>query len=404
MAGAPGRIKVLYVITTLETGGAERQLAALVQRLDPSRFEAHVCSLSTGGTLQEALRRAGIPVRAIEFRALRDGRGGPVGIGLRLLGRLLALLAFIRRERPHIVHGILFWGYLLGTYAARLARVPVVIASRRSLGHFKAAKRRYLSLERFANRMTDLLIANSEAVKADVLSQEGVEASRVRVIPNGIDAEAYGSPPDPALRAALGLPGAARLVGVVANLLPYKGHRVFLEACREIKRGEPAARFLLIGEGPLRAGLVAYARELGLEEDVGFLGSRQDIPRLLALLEVAVLPSLEEGLPNAVLEAMAAGRPVVATAVGGTPEAVRHGETGLLVPPGESRALADAVLRLLQDPAGARRMGEEGRRWVAERFGIAAMVREYEAVYEGLVAARCPNQVRPLLPAGRTGA
>jgi glycosyltransferase involved in cell wall biosynthesis len=228
--------------------------------------------------------------------------------------------------------------------------------------------------------MTDLILANSEAVKQDVVRQERVAPSKVRVIYNGIESSRYAVEADQALRSSLGIPD--RTVGVVARLVDYKGHRFFLEACPEIRRRHPAVTFLLIGDGPDRSELEDYVRTLGLERSVRFLGSRPDIPELLSVLDVVVLPSLEEGFPNAVLEAMAAGRPVVATRVGGVPEAVVHEKTGLLVPPRDPSALADAVNCLLGDAGRRADMGRMGQKRVSEFFSLSRLVGEMEDLYE----------------------
>lgn len=394
---ATGKIKIAYVIGTLDRGGAEHQLVALAKGLDRSRFLPVVFCLTATGPLLAELTEAGVRVHCFGLRGLTVWRN-PVRVSMRLAEFLLSL----KRERPDIVHGLLFHAYVLGSFAARLAGVPTVIASRQNLGRFKAGKWHYVIAEHLTNRLTDLIIAVCEAVKADVLRQERVPASKIQVIYNGIDPSLYGRKERNAhLWEDLAIPAQAKIIGVVANFIHYKGHRVFLQACDEVRRKVPEARFLLIGDGPLREEVERLTRELHLEEAVTFLGTRQDVPELLTLMDAVVLPSLEEGFPVAILEAMAAGQPVVATAVGGNPEAVVHGETGLLVPPGDSRALAEAMVWLLEHPGEAARFGEAGRRRVAERFEISATVRQYEAVYERLVAQKCPGRVRAELPAGR---
>jgi glycosyltransferase involved in cell wall biosynthesis len=371
------KVKLLYVIGTLDVGGAEGQLVQLATRLNRERFAPVVCCLSSSGPLARLLRDGGIPVEVIGFHGFRFRREP-----WKVVSRLFRLISFARKEQPLIVHGFLFWAYILGTYAAKLAQVPVVITSRRSLGNFKEGNIRHLLIERVANRMTDVIVANSEAVKADVVRQERVAPQMVRVIRNGVDATRYENPTASAFRAALGIPDGSAIVSVVARLYDYKGHQFFLEACRDISRRWPTTTFLLIGDGPLRRPLEEMTRTLGLQQQVRFLGTRSDVPELLALTDVAVLPSLEEGFPNAILEAMAAAKPVVATQVGGIPEAVVHGETGFLVPPRDSSALASAIGRLLEDPTLRTAMGLAGKQRVTERFTFARMVTEMEALYE----------------------
>ncbi|MBI3988696.1 MAG: glycosyltransferase [candidate division NC10 bacterium] len=384
------KVKIAYVIGTLDLGGAERQLVALAKGLDRSRFLPVIFCLTATGPLITDLAEAGVKTRCFGLRGLKVWRNP-----LRVARALLTFFADLKKEKPEIVHGLLFHAYILGTFAAKIAGVPIVIASRRSLGRFKERKWHYLVAERLANRMTDLIIANAEAVKEDVIHQEKVKLSKVRVMYNGIDPSLYDLPPDPTLRASLGIPEAARVVGIVANLIHYKGHRFFLHACQAIKRKSPEVMFLLIGDGPCREVLEDLARELGLEKDVLFLGSRQDVPHLLALMDVVVLPSLEEGFPNAVLEAMAAGKPVVATEVGGVPEVIVHRKTGLLVPPKDPQALADAIIELLDDPQLALEMGRAGRERVTKEFGLDRMIREMEGLYEELIARKLQGKGRP---------
>jgi glycosyltransferase involved in cell wall biosynthesis len=391
------KIRLFYLIGTLDMGGAEGQLVELVTRLDRHRFAPVVCCLSSGGAYAEALAAAGIPVEVIGFRGFRIFRHPH-----KVAAQMFRLVRAMRRAQPDVVHGFLFWAYILGAFAAWMARVPVVLSSRRSLGHFKANKPHYLALERLTNRMTDLVIANSEAVRQDAIREERLPAERVMVIHNGLDLDRHGAPPDEGLRRSLGLERQGPVVGVVANFIHYKGHQFFLDAWAAAVKKFPESVALLVGDGPLRQEFEARVHAMGLGPSVRFLGTHQDVPALVALMDLVVHPSLEEGFSNAILEAMAAGKPVVATAVGGNPEAVIHGKTGLLVPPGDSQALADAMLWLLAHPREAVRFGEAGRLRVAERFEISAMVRQYEAVYERLVAEKCPERVRAEFSAGRT--
>jgi glycosyltransferase involved in cell wall biosynthesis len=286
------------------------------------------------------------------------------------------------------VHGFLFHGYVLGALAGRLARAPVVVASRRSLGNFKRGKPHYRLAEHLVNRLTDLVIANSEAVRADTLRREGLPAERVIVIHNGLEPGRFARPPDADLRRRLGVDKAPVVVGVVANFIPYKGHRFFLDAWARVVARHPDAVALLVGDGSGRRELEARAGAMGLDGSLRFLGSRLDVPEILGVVDILVHPSLEEGFCNAILEAMAAGKPVAATAVGGNPEAVVEGETGLLVPPGDGRALAEAIGWLLDRPEQAAAFGHAARRRVAERFELSRMVTQYEAVYDRLLAAK----------------
>lgn len=371
-------VRVLYVIATLEVGGTETQLVQLLARLDRRKFEPTVCCLSERGPLAEVLQDLGVPVEVIGFRGFCIRRHPR-----RVLREMRHLLRVVREVRPAIVHGFLFWAYLLGTFAARLARVPLVVTSRRSLGTFKEGIRSYLLLERIANRLTDLVVTNAEAIRQDAIRQEGLDAAKVRVIYNGVDLTRFDSVPP--YRPA-GLPP-GRLVVTVANLNRFKapGLLVLVDAAARVLDAAPAVRFVLVGDGPCREEVMARVAARGLTDRIHLVGARPDVPAILAACELKVLPSFSEGLPNAVLEAMAAGKPVVATRVGGIPEAVVDGETGLLVAPGDPAALAAAILQVLADPVRAADMGRAGRRRVAASFGLDRMAREVEALYEALL-------------------
>lgn len=383
VASAPRRRKkILFVISTLEVGGTERQLVAMLSRFDRERFEPAVCVLSPGGVLEEEVRSLGVGLHVIPLRGLSPVRHLPPIVSL-----IWRLLKVVRSEKPDLIHGLLFWDYVLAACAGRLARVPAVVAGRRSLS--RSRPRKYLVLERFVNRLTDLVIANSEAVREDTIRRERLPAQKVRVIHNGIDLDRFdqgGLDGGPA-----GLPELAagpHVVAVVANFLKYKGHLLFLEAWAEAIRQVPGAFAVLVGDGPTRRAVEEAARTTGMADRVFFAGMRHDVPAILRAVALYVHPSEEEGFSNAILEAMAAGRPVVATKVGGTPEAVIHGQTGLLVRPGDSRELARAIVRVLAHPDDARRMGEAGRRRIAEEFTIDMMVERYQCLYDELLEFR----------------
>jgi len=370
------------VIGTLDVGGAEMQLVELVTRLNRDRFDATVCCLATGGPLVERLARAGVRVRILDFRRFRN-QGRYVTALPHALLRLWQMFRLMRETRPHIVHGVLLWAYILGAYVGRAARVPVVIASRRSLGLFKADKPHYLLLERAADRLTDLFIANSEAVRRDTLDREHIDPERVLVVHNGVDFGRFDHSAEPLTTAEL---GTRPRVIVVSNLIHYKGHEFFLRAWPRVVERFPQATALLVGEGVMRSHLQAIACELGIDGSVRFLGSRTDVPSLLATSDLYVHPSLQEGYSNAILEAMAAGRPVVATRVGGNLEAIADDETGILVPPADSTALAAAMLRVLEDAAYAAQLGSQAAAAVRRRFEIGHVVRAYENIYTRLAA------------------
>jgi glycosyltransferase involved in cell wall biosynthesis len=385
-------IRILYVIGTLDVGGAERQLAALVKRLDRTRFEPHVCALTSGGPVQAEIEAAGVPVKVIGLRGFYKNFA-PLSL-VRIPAALVRLYRYIRRGRFDIIHGVLYHAYVLAALLGRAARIPRIVGSRRGLDNEIYQKRIYRLAGRLADRRTDLIIANSNAIKREVVRRDGLDPGRVFVVPNGIDASAYTPGADPAVRAAArrglgqGLgwadngPESGPVVGMIANLNRYKDHPTFLTAAAEVALLFPAVRFLLVGEGSMRPSIEARMVELGLEEYIVLAGARSDIPAVLSAIDIFVLASHEEGLPNSILEAMAAGKPVVATNVGGVAEAVEDGVTGLLVPHADPAALASAIRRLLADPGEAAAMGRAGRERVVCTFTMEAMVRATEAAYD----------------------
>jgi glycosyltransferase involved in cell wall biosynthesis len=396
--GAAGvRIPILFVIGTLDIGGAETQLVEMVRSLD-ARFAPSVCCLAASGPLADRLHDAGIPVTTIGLRSPRAGRGWMRF--LPAIGRLpidiFRFIVHVRTVRPAIIHGFLMHAYVLSAFAGKLTGVPVVVASRRSLSHFKQGRPFMRFFERVTNRWTDRVVANSQAVRQDAIDTEHLPSEKVDVIYNGLDLAPYdrvGAETVQARRRELGL-GAGPVVIVVANLIAYKGHEHFLRAWVEVCRVLPDAVALLVGDGVVRAEREADARALGLTASVRFLGFRRDVPALLAASDLLVHPSLQEGFCNALLEAMAASRPVVATDVGGNGEAVVNGETGLLVPPADPARLAAAILAVLQQPDRGAEWGRAGRRRVSDRFQRSRMLPQYEALYDELLAQAAHGHVR----------
>jgi glycosyltransferase involved in cell wall biosynthesis len=380
---ATPRTKICFIIGTLERGGAEGQLVQLAVRLDRRRFEPRVCCLAGDGPHRAALEASGVPVAVLD-----GGSSSRARSPWALAKRLVRLILVLRAWRPDLVHGFLYSAYVLGAIAARATGVPIVVASRRSLGFFKESRPLWLWIERRANRATDCLIANSEAVRQDVLRQEGVPPSKVIVIYNGVE------PSDPtrdeleALRAELDLGARHPIVIVVANLIAYKGHDVLFGALPDLAAEFPQLAVLLVGDGVERRAFEARARSNGLSHVVRFLGSRHDVTSLLALADVVMHPSTQEGFSNAVLEAMAAGKPVVAAAVGGNVEAIVEGETGFLVRVRDADALAKATARLLRQPTEAGIMGAKARARVQHLFTFSRMVAAHEQTYERLLAKR----------------
>jgi glycosyltransferase involved in cell wall biosynthesis len=363
------RINVLYVIWSLQTGGAERVVADLARVLDRTRFRPMVCCLNFKGRLAEELEAEGIPVFALDKKPKLDP------------GVLFKLVALMRREKVDVVHTHLWTSSFWGRLAASIAGVPVVVVTEHNLDLWRRAPH-FLS-DRLLGRWTDAWIFVSREVDAFYRARLPGRGSDFHTVHNGVDLASLGQAAGAAARVkqAMGLPAGTRVVGVVGRLEARKGHRFFLEAMKTVLAEEPDTIGVVIGEGKERAALALQHEALGLQDGVRLVGYWASVAEALSVIDVFVLPSLMEGHPIALLEAMAAGKAVVATSVGGNGEAVADGVTGLLVPPADPAALAEATLALLRDPARAARMGEAGRAAVRERFSLEAAVRANEQIY-----------------------
>jgi glycosyltransferase involved in cell wall biosynthesis len=339
-----------------------------VRGLDRTRFAPTVHVLSAGGYWAERLRALDVPV--VEL-----ARRGSLDVGrLRALRRLLATLA------PHVLHTVLWSGNAYGRLAAIGLGVPVVIAAERNVIRRPAWQR---ALERVLDRVTDRYLVNSAAIVNELAGRGGLPRAKMEVIPNGIDLAALPFDPDRSrARAALGFDPARRLVAQVGRLEPQKDYPTYLAAAARVAARVADVDFLVVGEGALRASLEADARRLGIADRVRFTGVRRDVPALLGGVDVCVLTSLYEGLPNVVIEAMAAGAVAVATDVGGARELIVPDETGLVVPVARPDLIADATLSLLGDAARARRMAVAARTRIERQFTVAAMVERTVGVYE----------------------
>jgi glycosyltransferase involved in cell wall biosynthesis len=307
---------------------------------------------------------------------------------------LLGLYRVIRAFRPHVVHTHAAKAGLLGRIAARLAGVPVVVHTYHGhvlRGYFGPVKTAFFrALEALLGRSTDALVTVSEAVKADLVALRVAPASRIRVLPLGLDLSGLRGE-HAAAGASLRTPGEqGPLVGMVGRLVPIKDVPTFLEAAARVRASFPECRFALVGDGEERARLEARAAELGLAEAVRFHGWRRDLAAVYAELDVVVNSSRNEGTPVALIEALAAGRPVVATRVGGTPDLLAEGRHGRLVPPGDPEALAAAIVATLEDPDGSRTRALAGRDHVLAQYDIARLVDDVDRLYRELLADKRP--------------
>ena len=363
--------RILHIIPTLDRGGAEKQLALLAAGLPRDEFDVHVCALTRGGPLESDLRAAGIPVTVIGKRWKFDPRA---------YGQLER---FIRQLQPRLVQTWLFAANSYGRMAARRAGVPCIVASERCVDRWKVWHE--LAIDRWLARNTARLVVNSTGV-SDFYTEHGLPTEKFVVIPNGVE------PPPPsnltreALLAELGLPAGSRLIGAVGRLWPQKRVKDLIWASDLLKVIRDDVHVLIIGDGPQRQRLERYREVVRITDRVHFLGARNDVPRLMPHFDLLWLASSFEGLPNSILEAMAAGVPVVASDIPGNRDLVLPGETGYLVPVGDRAALATRANELLDNPERARAMGEAGRRRALDEFSVPRMIERFVTLYRELLA------------------
>ncbi|HVO30860.1 MAG TPA: glycosyltransferase [bacterium] len=378
--------RLLEFVTTFAIGGTENRLRQLVGELDLSRFEPYLGCIRRGGEYLAELEARHLPIVDFPLKRLKS---------VRAIRQQMRLASWLRTQEIQLVHTFGYDPNVFAIPAAAMAGTRARIASVHDLGETwtGVGKRARTAAENLALRLAHRVIANSTAVR-DHLVARGVPGERIEVICNGVDLARFDRVPRrPGVRAELGLSEAGPVVAVVSRLVPVKGPEYFVEAAALVARTHPAAQFLVVGgsadpadDGYARA-LYERAARLGLGRRIAFTGFRDDIPELLQHVDISVLPSLSEGMPNSVLEAMAARLPVVATRVGGSIEAVVDGVTGCLVPPRDAGALASAIGHLLDRPDLARAWGAEGRRRAEARFSLRAMVQKTEHLYTELLAA-----------------
>ncbi len=372
----PNRIKLLKMLTSFHIGGTERQVVNLALGIDPARFDLHLACLRSSGALLGELKTLQVP--RPEFRIGRFYNPVTIWQGMRLA-------QYIRKNRIQIVHSYGFYSNVFTVPAAWMAGGSFIVASIRDTGDVLTPAQRWV--QRLVCRLADCVLVNAEAIR-DKLVEQGYAPGKIIVIRNGITLSKFGNRQrNSLLRQELAVPLSAPLVVVFSRLNQMKGIQYFLDAATILAGRLPEVRFLVVGDGENRKELEQYASRLGLGQRTVFTGFRSDVPELLSEAAVSVLPSLSEGLSNSLLESMASGVPVVATRVGGNPEVIEHGVTGLLVPSRDSAALAAAVGRVLDDKDLAASFSQAGIRRVAELFSMERSVRETEHLYQRLVEA-----------------
>lgn len=363
-------MKILYLITELDIGGAERTLHTLATAMVERGHEVQVACLTGRGEVGEWLRRDGVHVHYLDCRPW-----WPPGI-------FFSVRRLVREFRPEVLHAFLFHANIVGRFVGWRERVPATICAVRVEDRERSFR---LWLDGATHRMMHAQTCVSESACRFTHEQSGIPLEKLFAIPNGVVQESFEMSRG-AFRQQLGLSDETPLIAAVGRLEKQKGMDYLLEAAADVSGGFPDAVLAIVGAGPDEERLKERAGKLGLGDVVRFIGWTPDVPQILVDADVFVLASLWEGMPNVVLEAMAARCAVVATEVGGCPEIIIHEESGLLVPPAQSKALADSMRRLLADGKLRKRLAEDGRRRVEEKFSIGTMVESNENLYRRLVS------------------
>ncbi|MFB3881416.1 MAG: glycosyltransferase [Armatimonadota bacterium] len=372
-----GPVVVAHVLGGQERGGIMTHVLSLARQLDPARFALRSVVFRRG--LETQLSEAGIATELIPKRGRSDATF------------LLRLAQHLRQMRPAIVHTHSVTSNLYGRVAARLARVPVVITT--AHGFVGDILRQNPSVPRLAagplalldlkmSRLSDRLITVSESIAADLVAR-GVRREKVIAIPNGVEVSRFrlGLEARAAMRKALGVAPTEPLIGTVGSLIPLRNHALFLSAARRVLAEVPQARFAVVGDGSEGPRLRELAKELGIADRVIFTGERRDVPEVLSAFDIFALSCDTEGFGLAALEAMAAGLPIVATRVGALPELIEGEVSGVLVPPGDAPALADALLRLLRESETARRLGQAARARAEASYSVERTAQQLSELY-----------------------
>ncbi len=363
------RINIMHIVLSLECGGLEKIAIDLASKLNGGIFNSCICCLDTFGELAKEAKEKGIEVVLTKRMP---------GIDFTLPFKLAAIM---KKRNICLVHTHNPGPLLYGTLAAKLAGIPVIINTR----HGRAKKHR----NSYIWNMNDAVIAISEDAKREMLKWNRIDTKKTKVIYNGIDIDRYSKQQNGSeAKKALNIEPSTFVVGTVARLSPEKDQVTLIDAFSKVVNKIDDAKLIFVGDGILREELVNYASKLGISDKVMFLGFRDDVFKILPVFDVFVLSSLTEGISLTLLEAMAARKPILATSVGGNPEIVEDGVTGFLVPPKDPDKMAEKIINLLQNKELARRMGETGRKRMAEKFSLDRMVSEYKQLYEECLARK----------------
>ena len=376
-------LKIVLLIDELTdiTGGAERQVYELIKRIDTNTFKITLYVLHHKNIPKE-IQALNIPVTGLGIKKIYGSKG--IFAGFKFSKQL-------KKEEIDILMTYHFGSDIWGAIFGKMAGIPVIISCRRDEGFWR--KKTHIRAYRITNSWLKKILAVSEGVKRIAIEQEKVRPEKIQVVYNGVDQNKFDTPYDSnAKKTEINLPHNAKIIGCVGNLKPIKGHIFFIEAADMVVRKFPDVHFVLIGEDELAGSLQSKVKSLGIENNFHFLGKRSDIPELLQIMDICVLPSLSEGLSNVLLEYMASGKPVIATNAGGNREVIANDSNGILVAAQDPRAIAKQIIRLLEDKDFADRLGKKAKETIKEKFTIAAQIKRVEEIVIQLSRKKMPQK------------
>ncbi len=364
-------VQVLHLIQGLEVGGLENMVVSLLNRLDRKRYQPFICCYDILGTLAKSLDGE------IKIHFLKRKQGIDCFYPFKLA-------TLLKREKIQILHLHNSTAFFYGVIAGRIARIPIIVYTEHARDVFPNMKVRIG--DKILSFLTDRIIVVADYLKKNLIRYEWFDPSKIMTIYNGIDGSKFKAKFDKSeIKKGLGLSENSRIIGIVARLDPIKNHKSLIMTMQSVIKKFPEAILLIIGDGPIRDELEVFVEKCDLKKNVIFLWMRHDIPQLLSVMDIFVLCSMSEGLPITLLEAMAAGKPIVATHVGGIPEVIEHNINGLLIPSDNIEALLDAIIELLRDTEKAKELGAAAERKFESNFSLSLMVEKYQEVYETLL-------------------
>ncbi len=372
-------INILHIISKLPVGGVENQLSLIIRKYDKKIFCPFVCSLSDKGEIGKEIEEAGIEV--VSLNKLKH-RFDPTIVS--------DIYHLIKKKNIKIVRTHQYHANLYGRLAAFFARVPCIVASVHNVYTIDRKLHRRI-INRFLARLTDRIVAVSETVKKDILKYDGLHENKVIVIHNGIDTARFSDIDGKAIRSEFNIPCDVPVIGTIGRLTLQKGIKYLIKATSVIKKRFPRITLFIVGDGPIREELQHYAKTFGLNRHAIFTGFRRDVSSLLAAMDIFVLPSLWEGLPNALLEAMASGKPIITTDIPPIREVINSENVGILIPPKDSTALALSIESLLVNKTFAVSLGNNAKNRAYSNFNIETTVKKYTELFKEILRNKIWN-------------